>query len=61
MNIKKFRKAIGLTQKQVAEKAECSEAAVCLYESGKRVPKISTAYKIAQALGVTIDELMKAG
>ena len=49
--------------KQVADAAQISEAAVSLYENGKRFPNLSTAYKIAKALDVSIDELIgkKAG
>jgi transcriptional regulator with XRE-family HTH domain len=63
MNLRDIRKSKGLTMKQVADAAQISEAAVSLYENGKRFPNLSTAYKIAKALDVSIDELIgkKAG
>ena len=44
--------------KQVAEAAQISESAVSLYENGKRHPNLSTAYRLAKALNVTIDALI---
>ena len=47
----------GLTQKELAEKAKVTEAALSRYENGKRIPNVATACAIADALGVTIDDL----
>ena len=58
VNLKMIRKLRGLTMKQVAEAANISESAVCLYESGKRHPNLSTAYRIAKVLNVSLDELV---
>ena len=56
-----LRKAMGLTQKQVAMLAGVSEAAICLYEKGERSPNLTTAKRLADALGVTVDELIGGG
>lgn len=62
MRIRELRHEKGLTMKQVAIKAGVSEAAISLYERGLRKPTIVVAFKIAAALGVTVDELIgKAG
>lgn len=62
MNLREIRHRKGLTMKQVAAMANVSEAAISLYERGHRVPSLAVAHRIAQALGVTIDELIgKAG
>lgn len=58
MRLREIRHIRGLTLKQVADEAKVSEAAMSLYERGKRNPNLVTAYRIAKALGVTIDELM---
>lgn len=58
MNLKMIRKLRGLTMKQVAEAANISESAVSLYENGKRHPNLSTAYRIAKVLNVSLDELV---
>lgn len=59
LNLRQLRHDRGLTMKQVAEMAGCSEAAVSLYERDKRKPTLITAYRIAKALNVSIDDLFK--
>lgn len=46
------RKNSGLTQVQVAKQIGVSEVCYQCYESGKRTPRVDTAIKIADALGV---------
>lgn len=50
--IKKLRKARGLTQKELSERAGVSESAMRSYELGDRKPKPEVAERIAMALGV---------
>lgn len=57
-NIKKYRKQVGLTQKELAEKAKLSESAIKYYESNRRNPKLETLDKIGIALGVSINDLV---
>lgn len=69
-NIKKFRKEKGLTQKELADllgksksiiqKYEASDTRVSIgnYERGDREPKIGIIQAIADALGVTVQELI---
>lgn len=56
-NIKRLRKAAGLTQKQLGEKLGISFQSVAQWETGKRIPKIETLRKIAAALNCDISEL----
>lgn len=49
-NIKETRKQANLTQKQLAEKLNVSQAMIAQYESGERNPKFETLAKIAAAL-----------
>ncbi len=56
-NIKKLRKAAGLTQKQLGEKLGISFQSVAQWETGKRIPKIETLRKIAAALNCDISEI----
>lgn len=58
MRIKKLRKQQQMSQGQLAEAIGSSQGAVSMWESGKRTPNIYYAYKIASALGVTIEELL---
>ena len=57
--IRYIRKRLNMTQEQLSERTGISQANMSRYESGKRSPKIGTAFKIAEALGCTVDELIK--
>lgn len=50
--LKEAREETGLTQEQVAEKAEISIRAYKMYEMGERKPKSDVAIRIADVLGV---------
>ena len=56
--IKKYRKKTGLTQKQLGEKLGISQQQIAQYENGKRVPKIDTLIKIANALNAKFSDLI---
>jgi transcriptional regulator with XRE-family HTH domain len=57
--LKELRKAAGLTQQALAEKARLSISAVVHIEKGRIPdPRASTVKALAGALGVTIDELL---
>ncbi len=58
ISLKHLRASLGLTQKQLAEEARISEAAVIAIEKGKSRPRLITAYAIVDALNV---RLQKAG
>ena len=50
--LKQKRKAAGMTQLEVAQKGGITDIGYLNYEQGKREPKIGTAIKIADVLGV---------
>ena len=52
MNIKEKRERLGISQKELAEKAEISQSFLCDIEQGRSKPSIDTAIKIAQVLNV---------
>ena len=58
-NIKLLMKNKGYTQKQLAIKSRCTEASISKYVSGERTPTLKTAKRLAKALGVTLDDLIK--
>lgn len=58
--IKEARKKIGLTQKQLAQKLNVSQAMIGQYENGLRKPKFETILKIAEALEVPVDSLIES-
>lgn len=55
--IQKLRKEKGLTQAELAKKANLSEISIRKYENGSRKPKIETLRSIANALNVPLYEL----
>lgn len=56
--IRELRKQKKLTQVELAQKIECSQAVVTAYENGHKKPAIDTLAKLADALGVTLDQLV---
>lgn len=56
-NIKKYRKAKGFTQLQLAVRAGISKDYIVAIELGKRVPSVKTLILIAKALNIDIREL----
>ena len=58
--IKTARKAAGLTQNELGERMSVSGAAIGQYESGKRVPKVDTLQRIANALDIPITDLVNS-
>lgn len=58
------RKARGFTQEALARASKVNRANIAKYEIGTSSPTLQTAEKLAQALKVTVDELIgeqKAG
>ena len=59
-NIKKLRKQLGLSQDKLSKLADISHNTIIKIESGAiQSPTMDTAQKIAKALGVSLDDLMK--
>lgn len=52
------RKALGLTQKQLAERLLISDKAVSKWEVGASYPEVTLLPALAQILGLTVDELL---
>ena len=66
INLEKFgafisekRKVLGMTQKELAEKLFLSDKAVSKWERGLSLPDVSVLMPLAQALGVTVTELLE--
>ena len=49
----------GLTQGELAERVGIAPASVSRYMSGKRLPRIETVRKIADALGISVEVLCR--
>lgn len=58
-NIKKIRQMKGLRQEDLAELVDCGNSHIGQIENGRGCPRLELAVKIANALEVTLDELLK--
>lgn len=52
--LRSCRAEAGLTQRQLAERAGTSAAAVCHYERGTRIPRADTLVRLVAATGATL-------
>lgn len=57
-NLKRIRKEKKLTQVQLAKSLGCSQNEICRWETGTE-PSIQNLVRIANALGCTVDELVR--
>jgi transcriptional regulator with XRE-family HTH domain len=55
--IQKLRLGLGLSQSQLAKKAGVATVTIQAWEHGRRTPLLSAAVPLADALGVSLDEL----
>lgn len=59
-NIKKYRKNLGISQDTLSKKANLAFHTIAKIEAGATLnPTIETVKKIADALGVSLDDLMR--
>lgn len=59
MNLAKFRKSAGLTQQQLAERVGVSRQQIQKWECGERTPKLKNIIKLAAALDLPLEELIR--
>ena len=58
-NLKRIRTEKGITQGDIARALEIDKSFVSNIENGKTNPTLATIAKIAKAIGVSVDELLK--
>lgn len=58
-NIKKIREEKKMSMSYLADKLKISKSTISRYESGQREPNIETLNKIAKALDVTINDIVR--
>ena len=57
-SIKVNRIAQNYTQKQLAQKIGVTHASISYWENGVNIPNVKDCWLLADALGITIDELV---
>lgn len=58
-NIKERRIAKRISQEELSGLVGVTRRAICFYEQGDRIPDLYTAVRLADALGTTVDSLVK--
>lgn len=58
LKMREYRKRSGLTMKKLGELVGASESSICQYETGRVEPDVELMIKIADVLGVTVDNLI---
>jgi transcriptional regulator with XRE-family HTH domain len=58
VNVRRFREAAGLTQGQLAERADMADATVSRVERGRLEPSSTLLAKLASGLRVKVDDLL---
>ena len=58
-NLIRYRKKMGMTQQDLAEKSGYSRSSIINWETGKRAPRTVDIEKLAEALNTTADYLLK--
>lgn len=58
-NIKFYRKQMGMTQQELAERLNGQKSLVSNYENGYSTPDIFTLCRLADIFDVTLDELVE--
>jgi transcriptional regulator with XRE-family HTH domain len=57
-NVKALREAAGLTQEDLAWRAQLHRTQVTMVETGKNAPRVLTIVKLASVLGATPNDLL---
>ena len=56
-NLKTFRRELGLTQADLAERVGVARVSINSIETGRFIPTIETALQISKALDIPIDKI----
>lgn len=58
-NVRKYRKIMGLKQKQLAQKIDVSSTSMNAYEKGNSMPALDTLIKMSRLFGATVESLVE--
>lgn len=57
-NLRRLREAAGLTQIELSERVGVTQAALSAWEIGSAMPSLPNTVRLADALSVSLDELL---
>ena len=57
-NLRRLREAAGLTQIELSARVGVTQAALSAWEIGMAMPSLTNTVRLADALGISIDELL---
>jgi DNA-binding XRE family transcriptional regulator len=57
--VRRFRRLADLTQEQLAERVGVTRQTILAVEKGKFTPSVALALELAEALGVSVDQLFQ--
>ena len=57
--LRSFRVKEGLTQKELAKRIGVDRTTISKYEAGDRMPDVEKAFRLAECLKVSIDDLLR--
>ena len=57
-NLRRIRKARGLTMKELGKLSDVSESTIGMVETGKRKPSFELLLKLSEALGCSVNDLV---
>jgi transcriptional regulator with XRE-family HTH domain len=49
----------GITQRKISEESGIAQPNVCRYLNGRKIPNVSTAGKLAKALGISTEDIYR--
>ena len=58
-NIRRIRKERGMTQEELAKKVYVVAPMICMIERGTKAPSLQLGKELAEALGVSMEDLFK--
>ena len=58
-NLRAYRQARCMTQKELAKRTGLTDVWISHYENGRRLPSVLNLIKLADALNISIDELVR--
>jgi DNA-binding XRE family transcriptional regulator len=59
-NLRRLRRELGITQEELGARAHVQMADISRYEAGHRDPRLTTVARLAEALEVSVSELLRA-